>query len=74
MILLSGYAGEHQIKYSKCEDIASTYKDAKKIILIMDNLNTPLYETFLLEKAKALWNRFEFVLSCTRKLAEYGGN
>ena len=38
------------------EDITSNYKDAKKIILIMDNLNTlkpeSLHETFSPEKAK----------------------
>jgi hypothetical protein len=37
----------------------------KKITLIMDNLNThkqgSLYEAFPPEKAKALWDRFEFV-------------
>jgi len=49
------------------EDIASKYKNAKKITLIMDNLNThkpeSLYETFSPEKAKALWDRFEFVFT-----------
>jgi hypothetical protein len=47
------------------EDIAANYKKAKKIILVMDNLNThkpeSLYETFSPEKAKALWDRFEFI-------------
>ncbi len=47
------------------EDIAKKYKSAKKIILVMDNLNThtpgSLYETFQPEKAKNLWDRFEFV-------------
>jgi len=45
--------------------IAKAYSQAKKIILVMDNLNThkagSLYETFLPEKAKQLWDRFEFV-------------
>ena len=47
------------------EDIANQYKKAERITLVMDNLNThkpgSLYEVFLPEKAKALWNRFEFV-------------
>ena len=47
------------------EEIAGHYKDAERITLVMDNLNThepgALYETFLPEKAKALWDRFEFV-------------
>ena len=47
------------------EKIAVKYKDAEKITLVMDNLNThtpgALYETFPPEKAKALWDRFDFV-------------
>ena len=47
------------------EEIAAQYKSAEKITLVMDNLNThtpgSLYETFPPDKAKALWNRFEFV-------------
>ena len=47
------------------EEIALQYKDAEKITLVMDNLNThepgSFYEAFLPEKAKALWDRFEFV-------------
>jgi hypothetical protein len=47
------------------EDIAKTYKGADKITLIMDNLNThapsSLYETFSPQKAKELWDRFEFI-------------
>jgi len=47
------------------EEIADRYKNAEKITLVMDNLNThepgSLYETFAPEKAKALWDRFEFV-------------
>jgi len=45
------------------------YKDAQKITLVTDNLNThepgALYETFPPETAKALWDRFECVY--TRK-------
>ena len=40
------------------KDIADSYPDAKKITLVMDNLNThkpsSLYETFYPEKAKLL--------------------
>jgi hypothetical protein len=47
------------------EDIAHQYEMAEKITIVMDNLNThepgSFYETFPPEKAKALWNRFEFV-------------
>jgi transposase len=47
------------------EDIAVRYPKAERITLVMDNLNThnpaALYETFVPEKAKALWDRFEFV-------------
>jgi len=47
------------------EEIAVQYESAKKITLVMDNLNThnpgSLYEAFPPEKAKALWERFEFV-------------
>jgi transposase len=47
------------------KDIADNYPKAKKITLVMDNLNThkpsSLYETFSPEKAKLLWDRFEFV-------------
>ena len=49
------------------EKIASNYKVAEKITLVMDNLNThtpgSLYEAFAPEKAKALWDRFEFVFT-----------
>ena len=49
------------------EKIASRYDGAEKITLVMDNLNThnpgSLYETFSPEKAKALWDRFEFVFT-----------
>lgn len=47
------------------ELIANQYCNADKITLVMDNLNThepgALYETFAPDKAKALWDRFEFV-------------
>lgn len=49
------------------KEIGDLYPDAKRITLVMDNLNThkaaSLYETFEAEKAKALWDRFEFI--CT---------
>jgi DDE superfamily endonuclease len=41
------------------------YKNATKIILVMDNLSThsasALYETFKPEEAKRIWDRFQFV-------------
>ena len=47
------------------EEIANLYTDAEKITLVMDNLEThkagSLYEAFPAEKAKALWDRFEFI-------------
>jgi len=47
------------------EEIAGQYERAEKITLVMDNLNThepgSLYETFPPDKAKGLWDRFEFV-------------
>lgn len=47
------------------EEIAEAYEDAEKITLVMDNLNThkpgSLYEVFTPEKAKEIWDRFEFV-------------
>ena len=47
------------------QDIAANYPDAERITLVMDNLNThtpgSLYEAFAPDKAKALWDRFEFV-------------
>lgn len=46
-------------------DIAEQYAHAKKITLVMDNLNThcpgALYEAYPPAQAKALWDRFEFV-------------
>jgi len=47
------------------EEIAAQYENTDKITLVMDNLNThipgSLYEAFPPAKAKALWDRFEFV-------------
>src|SRR3972149_4539419 len=47
------------------EDIADNYKTAEKITIVMDNLNTheagSFYEAFPPDKAKALWDRFNFV-------------
>lgn len=47
------------------QEIVGQYKSADKITLVMDNLNThtpgSLYETFPPDKAKALWDKFEFV-------------
>jgi hypothetical protein len=49
------------------EEIANQYSDAEKITLVMDNYDThkpgSLYETFPAEKAKAIWDRFEFVFT-----------
>ncbi len=46
-------------------DIAARYRDATRITLVMDNLNThrpgALYEAYPPAQAKALWDRFEFV-------------
>ena len=48
-------------------DIAARYPDAKKITLVMDNLNThrpgALYQAFPPAQAKALWDRFEFLFT-----------
>lgn len=47
------------------KEIAEQYKEAEKITLVLDNLNThgpgSLYETFPPEQAKAIWDRFEFI-------------
>ena len=47
------------------EEIAARYVHAERITLVMDNLNThtpgSLYEAFTPSKAKALWERFEFI-------------
>ena len=47
------------------QEIVGRYKSADKITLVMDNLNThtpgSFYETFPPDKAKALWDKVEFV-------------
>jgi hypothetical protein len=47
------------------ENIAACYEGAEKITLVMDHFCThsagSLYETFPPEKAKRLWDRFEFI-------------
>ena len=47
------------------EEISNKYPDAEKITLVMDNFEThkpgSLYDTFPAEKAKSIWDRFEFV-------------
>ena len=47
------------------EELSAEYASAQRITLVMDNLNThqagSLYETFEPKKAKALWDRFEFI-------------
>jgi len=47
------------------KDIADSYPYAKRITLVMDNLNThkpeSLYSAFPPKDAKELWDRFEFV-------------
>ena len=47
------------------DDIADGYPAAQRITLVMDNLNThtpaALYKAFAPQKAKALWDRFEFI-------------
>ncbi len=49
------------------EEIATRYNHAERITLVMDNLNThtpgSLYEAFTPSKAKALWERFEFIFT-----------
>lgn len=49
------------------KEIADSRPDAKKITLVMDNLNThkpsSLYEKYLPKKAKRVWDRFEFVFT-----------
>lgn len=50
---------------SELEAARYAYPYAERITLVMDNLNThspaSLYEAFAPEKAKALWDRFEFI-------------
>jgi len=49
------------------EEIAEQYQSVEKITLVMDNFKTHMpgsfYETFSPEKAKALWDRFDFVFT-----------
>jgi len=49
------------------EEISAQYPDAEKITLVMDNYDThkpgAFYEAFTPEKAKALWDRFEFIFT-----------
>jgi hypothetical protein len=68
-------AGERMVKITErktkkdwalfLEEIASYYREAEKITLVMDNYNThtpgALYETFPPDQAKTLWDRFEFL-------------
>jgi len=47
------------------KEIAEKYSEVEKITLVMDNYCThkpaSLYETFTPEKAKEIWDRFEFI-------------
>jgi hypothetical protein len=47
------------------QEIAEQWEGAEKITLVMDNFGThtpgAIYETFPPDKAKALWDKFEFV-------------
>ena len=47
------------------KEVAEKYRNAKKIILVLDNYNThkpaSFYETFSPEESKKLWDRFHFV-------------
>ena len=49
------------------DEISELYPDSQRITLVIDNLNThspgALYETFSPDKAKSLWDRFEFVFT-----------
>ncbi len=49
------------------KDIAMQHMNAKKITLVMDNLNThkagSLYEAFAPEVAKSIWDKFDFVFT-----------
>jgi hypothetical protein len=70
-------AGKRQVKITerkqKCDwalfidEISEQYPDAEKITLVMDNYDThkagAFYEVFSPEKAKALWDRFEFIFT-----------
>lgn len=70
-------AGKRMVKITKqktkkdwaefIKEISEEYEDAKRITLVMDNLNThkpsSLYERFTPEEAKRIWDRFEFVFT-----------
>ena len=70
-------AGKRMVKITKrktkkdwaefIKEISEEYPGAKKITLVMDNLNThkpaSLYERFSPEEAKEIWDRFEFVFT-----------
>jgi transposase len=49
------------------EEISNQYPDAEKITLVMDNYEThkpgSLYDTFLPQQAKDIWDKFEFVFT-----------
>jgi len=49
------------------DEIAKHYQQAEKITLVMENLNThtpgSFYEIFHPQRAKALWDRFEFIFT-----------
>ena len=63
LVLLNCDAGEFNDRRSTGEAVAGVLR----ITLVMDNLNThrpgALYETFEPARAKALWDRFEFVFT-----------
>lgn len=56
------------------KDIATRYPDARRITLVLDNLNThrsgALYEAFVPREAKALRDQFVCVHSPKRQLAQ----
>jgi len=68
-------AGKRMVKITKqktkldwaefIKDISDNYPKAKKLTLVMDNLNThkpsSLYERYLPQEAKRIWDRLEFV-------------
>ena len=64
--LVEVYERKTKIEWAKfIEKISNHFALAKKIVLIMDNLSThkagSLYDAFRPEKARSLWDRFEFV-------------
>jgi len=54
-----------RIEMDDCLQVQINTKQRKKITLVMDNLNThepgSFYEVFPPDKAKTIWDRFEFV-------------